>query len=352
MSRTDSPPTTEPQPREEEQRSTVNKPVFVGSAVGTLVVTLWCVLAPKHAESTLATVVGYVSEWFGWYYVALATAILVFVLFLAFSRYGQVRLGPEHSRPAFSTLSWASMLFAAGIGTDLMFFAVNEPVVQYLTPPSGQGETVEAAREATAWTMFHYGISGWGMYALMGMALGYFAYRMNLPLAVRSALYPLIGKKVGEAVQKYGPIETRALAAGTHLQDMLLMSLYDPSAQLAMANTAEELARRYEISREEADALRRAVAAFHMEAIRFRGELHGTGRNRYLAVAHHPGDYPADLRYQKTAQYRVGPGWRGQRLQGRHEDRGRQEREKRDTAVGRTDDRRRSKEGNHQDVNR
>jgi choline/glycine/proline betaine transport protein len=154
------------------------------------------VIAPTKAESTLATVVGYVSDWFGWYYVALATAILVFVLFLAFSRYGRVRLGPEHSRPEFSTLAWASMLFAAGIGTDLMFFAVNEPVVQYLTPPSGQGETVEAAREATAWTLFHYGISGWGMYALMGMALGYFAYRMNLPLAVRSALYPLIGKRI------------------------------------------------------------------------------------------------------------------------------------------------------------
>jgi len=174
----------------------IHKVVFVGSAAGTLAVTLWALLAPKEAEATLATAVGYVSSWFGWFYVALATAILVFVVFLGVSRYGRVRLGPEHSRPQFSTLSWASMLFAAGIGTDLMFFAVNEPVVQYLTPPSGQGETVEAAREATAWTMFHYGISGWGMYALMGMALGYFAYRMNLPLAVRSALYPLIGKKI------------------------------------------------------------------------------------------------------------------------------------------------------------
>ena len=85
------------------------------------------------------------------------------------------------------------MLFAAGIGTDLMFFAVYEPVTQYLSPPAIEGETVEAAREATVWTLFHYGISGWGMYALMGMALAYFAYRMNLPLAVRSALYPLIG---------------------------------------------------------------------------------------------------------------------------------------------------------------
>lgn len=181
---------------EEGQRSKVNTPVFIGSAAGALVVTAWALIAPSNAETTLATVVGYVSDWFGWFYVALATAILVFVIVVGFSHYGRVRLGPEHSRPEYSTLSWASMLFAAGIGTDLMFFAVHEPVVQYLTPPTGQGETVDAAREATGWTMFHYGISGWGMYALMGMALGYFAYRMNLPLAVRSALYPLIGKRV------------------------------------------------------------------------------------------------------------------------------------------------------------
>ena len=88
------------------------------------------------------------------------------------------------------------MLFAAGIGTDLMFFSVAEPVTQYLAPPVGQGETVEAAREATVWTLFHYGISGWGMYALMGMALAYFSYRMNLPLAIRSSLYPIFGKRI------------------------------------------------------------------------------------------------------------------------------------------------------------
>lgn len=174
----------------------VNWVVFVGAAVGTLVVTLWAGLAPENAQEVLGGLVAWVSEWFGWYYVTLATAILVFVIGIGISRYGKIRLGPEHSRPAFSTATWAAMLFAAGIGTDLMFFAVYEPVVQFLTPPSGPGETVPAAREATVWALFHYGISGWGMYALMGMAMGYFAYRMNLPLAVRSALYPLIGKRV------------------------------------------------------------------------------------------------------------------------------------------------------------
>ncbi|MBL8928603.1 MAG: BCCT family transporter [Kineosporiaceae bacterium] len=107
-----------------------------------------------------------------------------------------MKLGPDHSKPQFSTFAWASMLFAAGIGTDVMFYAVAEPVAQYLAPPSGEPESIGAARDATVWTLFHYGISGWGLYALMGMALGYFTYRANLPLAVRSALYPIFGRRV------------------------------------------------------------------------------------------------------------------------------------------------------------
>ena len=176
--------------------ATLNKPVFFSSAAVTLAVTAWCVAFPDRAFSTLETVVGWVSTWFGWYYIALTTAVLVFVVYLGFSRFGSVKLGPEHSKPQFSTGAWAAMLFAAGIGTDLIFYSVYEPATQYLTPPSIQGGSVEAAREATVWTLFHYGLSGWGMYSLMGMALAYFAYRMNLPLAVRSALYPLVGKKV------------------------------------------------------------------------------------------------------------------------------------------------------------
>lgn len=186
------PPGTVEHPDEPE----VNRPVFAASAVITVVVTMWCVFLPDNALSTLERTFGWVSTWFGWYYIALTTVVLIFVLFLGVSRYGSVRLGPDHSRPEFSTGAWAAMLFAAGIGTDLIFYSVYEPVTQYLSPPVGQGETVEAAREATVWTLFHYGISGWGMYSLMGMALAYFAYRVDLPLAVRSGIYPIFGRRV------------------------------------------------------------------------------------------------------------------------------------------------------------
>ncbi|HEX6878454.1 MAG TPA: choline BCCT transporter BetT [Nocardioidaceae bacterium] len=181
---------------ESEPPARIKPVVFYTSAGVTLAIAVWALLAPKAAADTIGVLVGWTTSWFGWFYVLLATAVLAFVVFLGISRYGKVKLGPEHSQPEFSTFSWAAMLFAAGIGTDLMFFSVAEPVTQYLAPPVGKGETVDAAREGTVWTLFHYGLSGWGMYALMGMALAYFSYRMNLPLAIRSSLYPVFGKRV------------------------------------------------------------------------------------------------------------------------------------------------------------
>lgn len=88
------------------------------------------------------------------------------------------------------------MLFAAGVGIDMLFYSVTGPVAQYLYPPSGEGATSAARQDAVVWTMFHYGIAGWSMYALLGMAMGYFAYRWGMPLSIRAALYPLLGKRV------------------------------------------------------------------------------------------------------------------------------------------------------------
>jgi choline/glycine/proline betaine transport protein len=178
----------------------LNPVVFFGSSACIIAIAVWAIVSPESAAGVLGVLVGWISEWFGWFYILIATVFLAFVIFLALSRYGKTKLGPEHSEPEFSTFSWAAMLFAAGIGTDVMFFAVAEPVTQYMAPPVGEGETLAAAREATVWTLFHYGITGWGMYALMGIALAYFAYRMNLPLSIRSALYPIFGNRI------YGPL--------------------------------------------------------------------------------------------------------------------------------------------------
>ena len=194
----DTRPSEEQQPAEEnmEARTRINPVVFYGSSAAILAIALWAIIDSEGAAGALGVLVGVIANWFGWFYILIATVFLVFILFLALSRYGKIKLGPEHSEPEFSTFSWAAMLFAAGIGTDIMFFAVAEPVTQYLAPPTGQGETLNAAREATVWTLFHYGITGWGMYALMGISLAYFAYRMNLPLSIRSPLYPIFGNRI------------------------------------------------------------------------------------------------------------------------------------------------------------
>ncbi|RPF22697.1 choline BCCT transporter BetT [Myceligenerans xiligouense] len=194
------------------RRGVVNRTVFLGSAAIILAVALWAIVAPARAEESIGVVVGWISEGFGWYYFLVAAVFLVFVVLVGVSRMGRIRLGPEQSKPQFNLFTWAAMLFAAGIGTDLMFYSVAEPASQYYFPPAGTGEGVEAARQAVVWTLFHYGIIGWGMYALMGMALAYFAYRRNMPLSIRSVLHPLFGDRVwgrlGDAVDVAAVIGT------------------------------------------------------------------------------------------------------------------------------------------------
>ena len=151
---------------------------------------------PINASTTMKTVVDWIATNLGWYYVITMVMVIGFVLWVALSKAGSIRLGPDDSRPQYKLGTWAAMLFAAGVGIDMLFFSVTGPVVQYLTPPSGEGASAAAMQDAVVWTMFHYGIAGWSIYALLGMAMGYFAYRWGMPLSIRAALYPLLGKRV------------------------------------------------------------------------------------------------------------------------------------------------------------
>ncbi|SPZ23180.1 Glycine betaine transporter BetP [Providencia rettgeri] len=187
--------TTQNSPKN-KQKDKLNSVFFFTSAGLILAFSFFTILMTETANQWIVAALGWVSKTFGWYYLLAATLYIVFVIFVATSRFGNIKLGPEQSKPEFSVLSWSAMLFAAGIGIDLMFFSVAEPVTQYMLPPTGEGETLEAARQAMVWTLFHYGLTGWSMYALMGIALGYFSYRYNLPLTIRSALYPIFGKRI------------------------------------------------------------------------------------------------------------------------------------------------------------
>ena len=192
-------PGAEPAP-EEGRHAKVNWPVFIGTAVIIVAFVLFAAIWPDAAETVIFGSMAWVATNFGWYYVLTATIVVIFVLLVAFSRVGRTRMGPDHSVPKYNMFTWAAMLFAAGIGVDLMFFGISGPATNYLTPPDVPAGSDEAARMAPLWTIFHYGIPGWAMYALMGMAFGLFAYRYHLPLSIRSALAPIFGRRIHGAV--------------------------------------------------------------------------------------------------------------------------------------------------------
>lgn len=174
----------------------INWRVLLISSMVILAFSIATILMPDAARSTMKHTTDWIATNLGWYYVLTMTLVIGFVLWVAFSKEGDVRIGPDHSRPQYKLVTWVAMLFAAGVGIDMLFYSVTGPVVQYLHPPSGEGGTAQAMQDAVVWTMFHYGIAGWAMYALLGMAMGYFAYRWDMPLSIRAALYPLFGKRV------------------------------------------------------------------------------------------------------------------------------------------------------------
>lgn len=178
----------------------VNPPVFFISAALILGFVLFGSVFADQAERMFATVQATIIMDFGWFYIIAVAGFLIFVLFLMLSRYGDVKLGPDDSEPDYSYLSWFAMLFSAGMGIGLLFFGVAEPIQHYALPPIGEGRTIESARQAMVLTFFHWGLHGWAVYIVVGLALAYFAFRRGLPLTLRSALYPVIGNRI------HGPI--------------------------------------------------------------------------------------------------------------------------------------------------
>ncbi|WP_134559307.1 choline BCCT transporter BetT [Pseudomonas aeruginosa] len=190
----------------------MNPPVFYGAAILILLFAAVVIGFPQRAGEWLLAAQTWASQTVGWYYLLAMTLYLIFVVVTALSGYGKIKLGADHDEPEFSYLSWAGMLFAAGISITLFFFCVSEPLTHFLQPPQGEAGTQEAARQAMELLFLHWGLHGWGVFALVAMALAYFAYRHNLPLALRSAPYPLIGKRIngpiGYTVDCFGIIAT------------------------------------------------------------------------------------------------------------------------------------------------
>lgn len=131
-------------------------PVFIVSFVLTIAFILWGAVAPKNLEAMSSSAQGFLQTNFGWFYLFAASAILIFVIFLAFSRFGDIRLGKDDEEPEYSRFSWFAMLFSAGMGIGLVFWGVAEPISHYYNPPYGEGATAEAAKSSLQYTLFHW----------------------------------------------------------------------------------------------------------------------------------------------------------------------------------------------------
>lgn len=175
-------------------------PVFIPAMIISVLLVVGTLLNPQQAQALFSHWLTVMTRDFGWFYMLAVASFLVFVIGLCLSPFGRIRLGPDHAEPQYGFFTWFAMLFVAGYGVALMFFGVAEPVLHYASPPSAEPQTVAAAKEAMQIAYFHWGFHIWGIYALAGLVLAYFAYRHGLPLTMRSALYPLIGERI------HGPI--------------------------------------------------------------------------------------------------------------------------------------------------
>lgn len=152
------------------------------------------VLADK-AGALFTEVSGDILHRFKWFYLAMATGVLIFLIYLMMSRFGTIKLGRDDEEPEFGLGSWLSMLFSAGMGIGLLFWSVAEPMWHYASNPfAAEGLSQASAQTAVRISFFHWGLHPWALYITVALGLAYFAYRKDRPLTIRSTLEPLFGR--------------------------------------------------------------------------------------------------------------------------------------------------------------
>lgn len=154
-----------------------------------------CILFSEGARDVFGTISDWLMTNLNWMYIGGVTLALIFLLVLAVSHFGRMRLGPDGEGPEYSLKSWFAMLFAGGLGSVLMFWGVAEPINHAVNVPMQNEEPMshEAVNQAMGFTMYHFGVHMWVIFALPGLALGYFIYKRNLPPRVSSAFAPVLG---------------------------------------------------------------------------------------------------------------------------------------------------------------
>ncbi|GAB3346139.1 glycine betaine uptake BCCT transporter [Modestobacter lapidis] len=188
----------------DKERSKLGPVFYVSIAIAVLFV-IWGVFFSESMESFNATAMSAVTGAFGWVYLLATTSFIVFLVFLALSRFGRIRLGKDTDRPEFSTGAWLAMLFSAGMGIGLVFYGVAEPLTHYAAPPpfgASEGATPEAARLAMQYTFFHWGLHAWAIYGLVALSLAYFQFRKGARGLISSVFYRLLGERVNGPIGK------------------------------------------------------------------------------------------------------------------------------------------------------
>ena len=172
-----------------------NEVLFI-SIVIVLVFVLLGILFPNTLAAGAGLLLEGITGNFGWLYLLVVFGMSIFMLAIALSPWGRLKLGKQEDQPEFSDFKWFTMLFGGAMGIGLVFYSVAEPVMHYMEPSVGQPLTSEAMYQSMVDTFFHWGVHPWVIYALGGLALGYFAFKKGKPFLVRSAFEPLIGKRV------------------------------------------------------------------------------------------------------------------------------------------------------------
>ncbi|MBN1769502.1 MAG: BCCT family transporter [Prolixibacteraceae bacterium] len=195
---------TENQVEKKEKKSKkyfdVDGPVFWPAAILIVFFIAVTLIVGEPMANVFNTIQSGISESGGWFFILSVNAFLVFVLYIAFSKYGKIRLGGVKAKPEFSKGAWFAMLFSAGMGIGILFWSVGEPINHFFNSPTVEPGTVEAAGVAMEYTFLHWGLHAWGIYALVGMSLAFFTFNRGLPLTISSVFYPLLGRKI------HGPI--------------------------------------------------------------------------------------------------------------------------------------------------
>lgn len=172
--------------------------IFGITALGSVGFVLWGVFDKEGLARAASNAQTWVITDTGWLFVLLATAFVVYVIWLAASRYGRIPLGADDEKPEFRTVSWIAMMFSAGMGIGLMFWGVAEPLSHFVTPPPGTAApgSPEAAEVAMATTLFHWTLHPWAIYAVAGLAIAYGTFRKGRSQLISSVFRPLLGRRV------------------------------------------------------------------------------------------------------------------------------------------------------------